>query len=339
MVHQSDLVQRIGRFRDHKTQVENRLAGWPWMLLNAILAVGLERGVETVRMPTSELAMRHTDPTRTAQPYLFERVYDRPPAELAGAVRGEQWWEIDVASAAANVVVPVPGSEPVAEGKTVCVFHDLERGLGHVAEDPELARRADDTAGDTLAALLAAEADAGARVTYNVVGRILDDVRPAIESGGHAVAFHSYDHGNGGRQLSRCREVDYRIKGYRVPRSQLTEEMADKNLAFHNFEWLASWAPTLGTDVPELRNRLVRLPVTLDDFQLYAGELDYDTWEQGVLQQVERQPYTAIGLHDCYAHLWLPRYGELLDKLSAAARLRTLDEVSADVVMSAAAPG
>ena len=41
-------------------------------------------------------------------------------------------------------------------------------------------------------------------------------------------------------QLPRCREVDYRIKGYRPPRSQITPELSDRNLLFHNFEWLAS---------------------------------------------------------------------------------------------------
>ena len=39
-------------------------------------------------MPTAELAMRHTDPSRPVQPYLFERVYDRPPAELPGPSAG-----------------------------------------------------------------------------------------------------------------------------------------------------------------------------------------------------------------------------------------------------------
>ena len=75
----------------------------------------------------------------------------------------------------------------------------------------------------------------------------------------------------------------------------------------------------------------------MDDFPLYTGALKYSEWERKLLEHVDRAPYTAVGLHDCYAHLWLPRYAELLDKLSAAASLRTLDEVSATVIMSAAA--
>jgi len=336
MVHQSDLVQRIGRVREHKTQVENRFRGWPWMLANGVLALALERGIGTVRMPTSELAMRHTDPSRSVEPYMFERVYDRPPAELPGAARRGDWWEIDVRAAAAAVVEPVARSEPLAEERTVCVTHDLERGLGHRAEDPGLAREADAMGGERLAAMLALEAGAGARVTYNVVGQILPEVREPIESGGHALAFHSFDHSLDGDQLRRCREVDYRLKGYRLPRSQRTPETTDEQLALHNFEWLASSASSLGVDSPQMLNRLVRLPVALDDFALYTGELTYERWEAGLLDRVEQAPFTAFGLHDCYAHLWLTRYAELLEKLRSRAQLRTLDEVSAEIVMSAA---
>jgi hypothetical protein len=336
MVHQSDLVQRIGRVREHRTQVENRLRGWPWMLLNTLLAFALERDVRTVRTPTSELAMRHTDPTRPVEPYLFERIHDRPPAELPGAVRQGDWWEIDVRAAAAAAIEPIAGSDPVTEEKTVCVTHDLERGLGHLAEDPALARRADETAHQTLDAMLAVEADAGVHATYNVVGQILPEVRQQIESGGHAVAFHSFDHGPGDDQLGRCRGVDYRIKGYRLPRSRPTPETTDERLAFHNFEWLASSAYSLGIDSPRIRNRLVRLPVALDDFPLYTRRLAYEQWEADLLERIDRAEHTVFGLHDCYAHLWLPHYASLLEKLRSRARLRTLDEVSADVVMSAA---
>jgi hypothetical protein len=187
-----------------------------------------------------------------------------------------------------------------------------------------------------LDAMLAAEAGAGVAATYNVVGMLLDEVRARIEAGGHALAFHSFDHGDGLDQLHRCREVDYRLKGYRLPRSKLTPEITDRALAFHNFEWLASSANSMGMAGPELHHRLVRLPVTLDDFGLYTGGLDYRDWRAKVLAHVERAPYTAVGLHDCYAHHWLPHYPELLEKLQDQSRLRTLDEVSADVLMASA---
>ncbi len=334
LVHQSDLVQRIGRFREHKTQIENRFGGWPWMLVNGLLAFALERDIRMVRMPTAELAMRHTDPARPVEPYLFERIYDRPPAELPGAARRGDWWEVDVAAARPAVLQPVPGSEPIPEEKTVCVTHDIERGNGHRDVDPELARRADETGGRVLEAMLATEADAGVSATYNVVGEMLGDVRGDIEGNGHALAFHSFDHGSGD-QLPRCREVDYRLKGYRLPRSRRTDETTNERLAFHNFEWVGAWGPELSE--PELRERLVQMPVHKDDYPIYAGRLDYETFESKLLAHVERASLTVLGLHDCYGDLWLARYRELLDKLSERARLRTLDEVAANLFMSAAA--
>jgi hypothetical protein len=333
--HHSDLVQRIGRFRKHKTRIEKLLSGWPWMLLNGVLAFARERGIRTVRVPRSTLAMRHTDKARTVQPYLFERVYDRPAGEFPGAVAQGQWWEIAVAQAAAGVVAPSLRSEPLVEQKVVCVFHDLERGLGHRGTDLELARQADATAAQSLAAMLDVEAKAGVNVTYNVLGQIMNDVRGEIESAGHVLAFHSFDHGDGS-QLERCRELDYRLKGYRPPRSLITAEITDERLALHNFEWLASGTRSLRTRTPVMRNRLVRLPVTFDDFPLYTGAMKYAYWEQMVLGHVARNAYTALGLHDCYSHLWLSHYAPLLDRLSAAAQLWTFNDVSAEVIMGAA---
>jgi hypothetical protein len=42
-------------------------------------------------------------------------------------------------------------------------------------------------------------------------------------------------------------------------------------------------------------------------------------------------------LHDCYADRWLEHYAGLLEKLASAAALRTIDEVSAETIMAAAA--
>jgi hypothetical protein len=337
MVHHADLVQRIGRVREHKTQIEKQLGGWPWMVLNAVLAFASERGLRAVRMPRSPLAMAHTDRARTVQPYLFERVYDRPVAEIPGALQRGEWWEIDLRRAREAIVMPVASREPIAEHRTVCVFHDLERGLGHRDEDPELARDAERHADRSLEAMLEAEAAAGARVTYNVVGQIFGEVSERVQAGGHALAFHSYDHGPEQHQLQRCRELDYRLKGYRLPKSRLTAETTDERLAYHNFEWLAGSPRSVGADAPALRNRLVRLPVALDDYSLYTGALSYEDWEAGLLERVRREPYTAVGLHDCYAGWWLKAYPRLLERLAAAAELRTLDEVSADAIIHAAA--
>jgi hypothetical protein len=87
---------------------------------------------------------------------------------------------------------------------------------------------------------------------------------------------------------------------------------------------------------PELDNRLVRLPIALDDHWLYQGEA-YEQWEQRLLDTVRSQRFTALGLHDCYAPWWLGRYERLLERLQSEARMSTMDEVSAEVLLSHAA--
>jgi hypothetical protein len=182
------------------------------------------------------------------------------------------------------------------------------------------------------------EAALGVRATYCVVGSIMGEVRAGIEANGHCVAFHSFDHHLKRRnQLPRCRQVDYRIKGYRPPRSMITRELTDRKLLFHNFEWLASSAPSLGTPRPVLRNGLVRLPIALDDFALHSGSgVSFDDWAAGALQLVADSDFTAIGLHDCYAQHWLPHYQTLLERMSGLAELRTLNEVAAEITLGSA---
>ena len=62
--HMADLVQRIDRFREHRSQVEKHLRGWPWMVLNGVLAFANERGVQTLQNPG--IAARHAAHRRRA---------------------------------------------------------------------------------------------------------------------------------------------------------------------------------------------------------------------------------------------------------------------------------
>lgn len=341
VAQQSDLVQRISRAPEHKSRVENRFRGWPRMLLNGILALAVQHGIRCVRTPTSELAMRHTDPRRQVGRTLFERVYDHPVARY-GAREKAGFWVIDVPANRDLIVMPERVTESFDEPRTVCVCHDLERGLGHVGVDETLRVQADASAPRTLERMLEFEDAAGVRATYNVVGSILPEVQDELASRGHCVAFHSFDHSSAtdskpGDQLKRCRQVDYRIKGYRPPRSLITRELSDKHLALHNFEWLASSQKSLGVDEPKLRRRLVRLPIALDDYPLYSGTLTYELWERLLLRLVGQRSFTAVSLHDCYARWWLHRYPALLESLADRARLCTMDDVSAEVVLSHAA--
>ena len=336
-VHQSDLVQRIGRRRECKTRVDSRFGSWPKLLVNALLDFALRHGARELRVATAALAMAHTDPARDVGPELFERTYDRSLRGLAGVREQDGWWLVDVEANRDRVVAAEPREDPLAmPGRVVCVCHDIERGLGHRDVDPGFAARADAESPGALETMLAAERAAGVRATYNVVGVMLDELRGRIEGEGHAIGFHSHDHGDGPEQLEGCRAVDYRIKGYRVPRSEIGPDLADERLAHHNFEWLASWDRSLGLTEPRLVNRIVRVPVHLDDFAMHGRGMAYADWERIALERVDSQAVTVLSLHDCYGGHWLPGYGALLERLRERAELWTVDELAAHVTLAAA---
>lgn len=354
MVHISDLVQRISRRRALKTRIENRFKGWNHLLLNAILHFASTLGLERILVANADWALQHTDPKRTVQPELFSRIYDRNVHELFMAEAFGPWWAIDVQRNRNRLVVPEWATEEITDEKTVCVCHDIERGIGHADSDPAFAREADAHAPAHLEQMLRVEREAGVTATYAVVGTMVPDVRGQIERDGHCLAFHSYDHRialpnpagvavapEDAEQLRRCREVDYRLKGYRVPQSRLTPELSDENLCFHNFEWLASSAHAFGFREPRLEHRLVKLPIQFDDYPLYRREMEYDAWEAEALNTIERSAYVAFGLHDCYGDFWLPRYAQFLDKvrrlLPPTGAFRTMTEVANAVFLRNAA--
>ena len=336
-VHQSDLVQRIGRRREHKTRVDSRFGSWPKLLVNALLDFAQRHGARELRVATAALAMEHTDPKREVAPELFERAYDRSLRHLDGVLERDGWWLVDVEANRDRIVAGEPAGEPLpTPERVVCVCHDIEHGLGHRDVDPGFAARADAEAPAALEAMLAAERAAGVRATYNVVGLLVDELRGRIEEDGHAVAFHSHDHGESPDQLEGCRAVDYRIKGYRAPRSVIGADISDERLAGHNFEWFASSEYSLGFDRPRLSNRIVRVPVHLDDFRMHDSSLAYADWERIALERVGSQPVTVLSLHDCYGEYWLAGYETLLERLSERAELWTVDELAAHVTLAAA---
>jgi peptidoglycan/xylan/chitin deacetylase (PgdA/CDA1 family) len=341
----SDLVQRIARRREFKTRVETTFHGWCHVLLNAIAGFARRHGARALFVPTAALAMRHTDRSRMIQPPLYERIYDRAVHARFDAAPDGEWWRVDLPANAHRLLALEPREAPVPETpKTICLVHDTERGFGHEDVEPEFARAAAVSAPAHLEAMLEIERAHGQRATYAVVGCFLDEVRPRIEAGGHAVAFHSYDHGAEdpaagpeGSQLRRCRRIDYRLKGYRAPRSIITPELADDSLAYYNFEWLASSVSSLATRVPVLAGGIVKIPVAFDDFPLHRRAMTYPEWEARVLRLVDEHDVVALGLHDCYADHWLPRYPGLLDQLARSGALTTLDQLAARVMLASSA--
>jgi hypothetical protein len=268
------------------------------------------------------------------------------------------WWEIRLQENQHRIILPVPKSEPICAQKTICLCHDVERHLGHLRSDPGFAKSAQSHSDPSLGEMLRVEEKMGVRATYNVVGSILPEVRASIEERGHCIGFHSFDHdttnpSRGFRwlrrsvrtkhrdahdQLPRCRDIDYRIKGYRPAQSRLTAELTEENLCFHNFEWLASSVAALGIRQPVMKNRIVRIPILFDDYHLYSRAMIYEDWEAMVFQQIENSDFVAFSLHDCYGPFWLPHYERFLECVQKSGKLSTLDEVAGQVTLASALP-
>jgi peptidoglycan/xylan/chitin deacetylase (PgdA/CDA1 family) len=352
--HVSDLVQRISRRREHKTRVEKKFMGWNYLLLNSIMNFAQERNLNPVFLPTADLALRNTDPERIVYRELFERIYDRTVQQLYECKRNKEWWVVDIRQNRGRLVAPEKKSETLAHEKMICLCHDIERGLGHRDVESSFARHVDGVSPRYLDDMLRAEEEENVKATYHVVGSILPEVRADIESGGHCIGFHSYDHRVGrtlpgwrwvrrlfprmmdSDQLPRCRDVDYRIKGYRPPKSRITSELSDVNLCFHNFEWLASSAYSLQLPAPELRNGLVKIPILFDDFEMYRSRMRYEDWEKDAIVRIQQAQFAAFSMHDCYAGFWLPHYKQFLQRITGLGRLCTLDEVAGRMALSSA---
>ena len=361
--HVSDIVQRISRRRQYKTQVEKRFAGWHHMLLNSIGNFAVEFGCSEVLIPTSDLAIQNTALFGSVGRELFERIYDRNVRSVFEVERRDRWWVMDLARNRSRIVMATRNREPAARTKRICVCHDIEGGSGS-REQPDFARRADRVSAKTVSAMLEVEDRLGISATYNVVGCMLPSVRTAIDRHQHCIAFHSYDHRAERRsiraalrawaaawlvsrpvqpeepafyQLARCRTIDYRLKGYRVPKSRMTPELTPANLCYHNFEWLASSRRSLGTSHPVLNDRVVYIPVHFDDWVLHRRRMHYREWEAQVIAGIAAADFVAFGLHDCYADHWLPFYERLLRKVRDLGVCSTLDAVSAAVFLDHAA--
>ncbi|MCI0455045.1 MAG: hypothetical protein L0Y68_08635 [Candidatus Dadabacteria bacterium] len=334
MVHISDLVQRISRRKEYKTRIENWFKGWPHMLLNSIMNFAVENSIKQIYSPTAGLALEHTDPSRNVQRELFERIYDRVVNKHFLVTKEGKWWVIDVAKNKDRIIITQKKQEVIESEKTICLCHDIERGLGHIDVDPNFADLANKTSPGKLDEMLVIEKEMDVKATYNVVGCFFNEVRRGIEKDGHCIAFHSYDHIIHGNQLAKCRQIDYRIKGYRAPQSKITPDLSDENLCHHNFEWLASSANSLGIKSPVIKNRIVKIPILLDDFDLYKSKMKYEDWEKKAIQIIEQNDFVAFGLHDCYAQYWLPHYREFLKKFRGLGKLKTLNEVANEVFLS-----
>jgi hypothetical protein len=332
----ADIVQRISRRRDVATRVERHFRGWDHMLLNAVFGYAVEQGLRRIVLPNAETALRNTDRRRSPGRPLFARIYDDNVRRRFRAQARDGFWTVDVADNMDRWVEPERRAERLDDSTSICICHDTERELGHLDADPAFAVVAAGVSARNLDRMLETEGRRGVRGTYAVVGRLMGEVRAGIESRGHEVAFHSWDHDTSRPQLLRCREYDYRIPGYRVPKSEMTSELNDRELAMRNFEWLASSPRSLLTQQPLVRAGIVRMPVRFDDFPMYKTGVSWPEWESTAVASIRNHQTTVFGLHDCYAHLWLDRYDDFLARLADLGRLRTIGQIADELFLQTA---
>jgi len=332
----SDLVQRQQRAPAFRSRIQNRFGGWPHLLANAILCFAIQRGFRVLNLPRAALVLRHTDPARAPKPALFQRVYDAAIRDHFDVTARGDWWRLDVAGNRDRAVPPRRETASAPAGRRIAIVHDTERGLGHRDRDPAFAARIDRPSARHLDRMLKLERTARWPATYSIVGLLFDAVAPRIQAEGHALCFHSYDHGSAADQLRPCREIDFRTRGYRPPRSILTPEMAPARLRRFGFYWLASGARSLGLAAPAVRDQVAQIPILFDDFPLHTGRRTYAQWRDAALAAVARHPIAVFGLHDCYAGHWIADYPRLLDDLAGLGAPRTLDQIADGLFLQAA---
>ncbi|MFC2170229.1 glycosyltransferase, partial [Acidobacteriota bacterium] len=332
MNYLSDLVQRIARRREYKTRIENKFKGWHHLLLNCIMNFALENNLREFYSPTADLVIAHTDPLRPVKRELFERVYDRTVLKHFLVEKNSGWWIIDVNKNKEKIIIPEKKEEIIEYGKTICICHDIERGWGHRAIDPNFAESVNITSLRSLEEMMAIESEMNIKATYFVLGAFLNEIREEIEKNGHCIAFHSYNHKQE-NQLTNCRKADYRIKGYRPPQSIISPELSDENLSYYNFEWLASSSNSLKARSHKMQNGIVKIPILFDDFVLHEGKVKYEEWGKKAIDMIKQNYLVTFSLHDCYADHWLQYYREFLQKIRGLGEFKTLNEVANEIIL------
>ena len=196
--HVSDLVQRIHIQKEYRTRISSCFGHWHHMLLNSILNFAVENNLTCIYSPSADFLMEEFYNGRTKPKVnrrYFDRIYDRDVKMHFDVLLKDGMWVIDVRQNRHKLIIPEKRKSIVKDDKkTICVFHDIERGLGNIRIDPILAKAADIDAVETLKNILSIEKESNVTTTYNVSGIFLDEVKTDIEQDGHCIAFHSYNH-------------------------------------------------------------------------------------------------------------------------------------------------
>jgi len=398
----SDIVQRIYLRKEYRTRINSCFRHWHHMLLNSILNFAVERNLTCVYSPSADFLIKkfyNGGVKPKVDRRLFDRIYDRDVKMHFDVEQKDGMWLIDVKKNYHKLIIPEKRDTIVKDDKkTICIFHDIEKGLGNIGVDPGFAKSGDNDAATTLKKILRIEKEVNVITTYNVVGSILIEVRKSIEKDGHCIAFHSYNHQISRQpvtnymcdesailtlisklgykvtycinvirkllslnpvgykpvstvyrkvinkmrqklslppiinQLAECRNVDWRIKGYRHYQPQKISAVSDYDLCYYNFEWIAI-DEKLPEAKPTLQNRVVKIPVFCDDYEINKHHLSYEGWEKKIVERIKQSDFTAISLPDYNANYWLSHYSNFLEKVRSLGQLKTFEEVADQVFL------
>ena len=83
-----------------------------------------------------------------------------------------------------------------------------------------------------------------------------------------------------------------------------------------------------------MEKRIVKIPIRFDDFDLYKGKVDFEGWSREAINTINESDFVAFCLHDCYGSFWLPRYKDFLGQIVQFGKLKTLNEVSNEVILA-----
>ncbi len=325
----SDVVQRISRRRALKTRVETVFHGWTYMLLNGLLNFAVERRIRTFLSPTAELVMEHSRPAR---PELFERIYDHTLGARFEVHRQGRWWVVDVGANRHRLVRPEPRTATRLRGPSVCLVHDLGSTIagarGSFTEPAESVRIVEN-------ATRAAE-DLGVPVTFVAPRAVFDEVR-RVAGEAHALGFASdgvLPSRGLAAELTRCRDVDQRTKGYRLDDARRAELREAIELCYHKFDWLLVAGPRNGRATLELEHGIVRVPISLDDRAL--GRSGYDTWASQVEAIVDNGSSAVVSLGKSWSRLDVDGRRRLLERIARRVDAKTCDQLADELILSQA---
>ena len=201
----------------------------------------------------------------------------------------------------------------IPNGKRCCVtiFHDYERKYGN----PKFGKYAD----SGLNFILETEKKYNIKATFNIIGKICESHSETIKQiiqNGHEIALHTYEHevasNTNYKDLDSSINLCLRIfktkfnielnRGFRSPESKWSADLIEI-LEKNNFLWNAEGeeASIPYNLVLGRRLRLMRIPVTCDDFSYISEDTSATDMLKKLKEIVERgvkeKNFIAIGFH------------------------------------------